>query len=137
MTRRVSLPTTAEVRAALDVLRTGESSTGRRPNVVTLARSLGMANTTFRRNFPTIVEELAKPPIAATTTTDAGELFAGKLGDVNVRLRAENRQLREQQGLACAQIQRLSIECQQLREQLEKTTDIARIRPMNSSRQSL
>ena len=137
MTRRVSLPTTAEVRTALDILQQGTSSTGRRPNVVALARNLGLANTTFRRNFPAIVEELATPRLVAAATTDAGDPVAGSLGDVNVRLRAENRQLREQQALACAQIQRLSIECQQLREQLEKATDVARIRPATSPRQPL
>lgn len=137
MTRRVSLPTTAEVRTALDLLQKGESSTGRRPNVVTLARSLGLANTTFRRNFPAIVEELATPQIVAASTADIAGPFVGNLSDVNIRLRAENHQLREQQGLACAQIQRLSIECQQLREQLEKATDVARIGPANPPRQSL
>lgn len=79
-------------------------------------------------------EELATPQIVAS---DAGDPSAGGLREVNVRLRAENRQLREHEGLACAQIQRLSIECQQLREQLEKATNVARIRPANSPRQPL
>ncbi|WP_020388918.1 hypothetical protein [Kribbella catacumbae] len=135
MTRRVTLPATAEVRTALDRLRESESSTGRRPNTVALARSLGLANTTFRRNFPTIVEELSAPRPRTAIVDEVGEPPAGSLRDVNRRLRAENRQLREQQELACAQIQRLTIDCQQLREQLEQVTNVGQIRPMTPSRQ--
>lgn len=128
MTRRVNLPTTAEVRTALDLLQKGPASTGRRPNVFTVARSLGLANTTFRRNFPAIVEELSAPQTIAAIMSEANEPLAGSLREVNVRLRAENRQLREQQELACAQIQRLTIDSQQLREQFERATSVARLR---------
>lgn len=73
------------------------------------------------------MDELSKPQTNAIATTGLNEPPAANLSEANVRLRAENRQLREQQELASAQIQRLSIECQQLREQLERISDVTRI----------
>jgi hypothetical protein len=59
-----------DVHAAIDSL---TSETGRRPSVLALATRLGLANTTFRRNYPDICAELAaiaRTP-SGTTAADA------------------------------------------------------------------
>ncbi|MFC7912111.1 hypothetical protein ACWDRX_34925 [Streptomyces nigra] len=53
---RRPLPSLAEVRAICDAL---AAKTGRTPSVLALATRLGLANTTFRRNFPQVCDELA------------------------------------------------------------------------------
>jgi hypothetical protein len=50
VTRRIALPTLDEVRTAIAHL---AEATGKPPTVVVLAHHLGLANTTFRHNFPT------------------------------------------------------------------------------------
>ncbi|MFJ2377141.1 hypothetical protein ACIOZL_31090 [Streptomyces sp. NPDC087769] len=67
---RRPLPSRADVSAAVDAL---TAETGRAPSVLALATRLGLANTTFRRNFPTICAELtrSRPATGAATSADA------------------------------------------------------------------
>lgn len=104
-THRHPLPSRTDVHAAIDSL---ASETGRRPSVLALATRLGLANTTFRRNYPDICAELTaieRTP-SGTTAVDA----YSKVQADNARLRRTNRDLAEQLELAIAAIQRLSID---------------------------
>ncbi|MEU5289390.1 hypothetical protein AB0G97_36145 [Streptomyces sp. NPDC020755] len=118
-THRRPLPAQADVRAAVGSL---IAETGRPPSVLALATRLGLANTTFRRNYPDICAELAEqasPPASAR----AANAFAKATAD-NARLRRANRDLAEQLELATAVIQRLSIDNHQLREALHQAREV-------------
>ena len=54
MSRRADLPSRSTVQRALYELLDETSAEGVRPTVVSLARRLGLANTTFWRHFPDI-----------------------------------------------------------------------------------
>ena len=54
------MPSHDDVRAMLIQLRADTEVTGREASVLALARRVGLANTTFRRNFPGIVAELTE-----------------------------------------------------------------------------
>lgn len=56
MTRRANLPTVEDVQLAIKEL---AEATGKPPTVLALASRFGLANTTFRRNFPDITAGLA------------------------------------------------------------------------------
>jgi hypothetical protein len=130
MTGHAGLPTGDDVRAALDALHVqGETATGRPPTVLALAQRVGLANTTFRRNFPSIVAEIGrilegsgKPPSGQRSSTSLW-----RLTEQNTRLRLTNRDLTEQLALAMATIQRLSLDNHQLRVELEAARNVSRI----------
>ncbi|MFE0023324.1 hypothetical protein [Amycolatopsis sp. NPDC059021] len=128
MSQRIGLPTVAEVHATLDAMRAHSG----RVSVLALAQALGLANTTFRRNYPTVVAALATRrdhnlADAATAPTGPGP-EAGSHADSLTLLRRDNQELRAQLDLACAQIQRLSLDNDALRRQLEAAQHIPRIR---------
>ncbi|MEU9144043.1 hypothetical protein [Streptomyces sp. NPDC048349] len=102
---RDPLPSRTDVHAAIDSLTSG---TGRRPSVLALATRLGLANTTFRRNYPDIRAELAA--IARTPSGAPAADAHSKVQANNALLRRDNRDLAEQLELAMAAIQRLSID---------------------------
>ncbi|MFK0258661.1 hypothetical protein [Streptomyces sp. NPDC090445] len=102
---RRPLPGLADVHDAIDRL---TAETGRSPSVLALATRLGLANTTFRRNFPGICTELSDTPGTAGGTAAADAY--GKVKADNARLRRDNRDLAEQLELAIAAIQRLTID---------------------------
>lgn len=125
MTRHPALPPHDQVRDAIEEL---TQATGKPPSVLTLARYLGLANTTFRRNFPDLVEELNPPRPAipqahsATATSQLDQLTRD-----NAALRRTNRELATHLELAVANIQRLTLENHHLRQQLEAATKITHI----------
>jgi hypothetical protein len=125
MTHRTTLPTNEAVLAALADLRAEAQTTGRQPASLSLARRLGMANTTFRRHFPEIATELSTPPTPSGVTARTGR--SEELREQVSTLRAENRDLRDHLELAIANIQRLTLDNHQLRESLEAATRITRI----------
>ncbi|MFD4478325.1 hypothetical protein ACFWPU_19780 [Streptomyces sp. NPDC058471] len=102
------LPGRADVQAAIYILTT---ETGRTPSVLALATHLGLANTTFRRNFPDTCAELSATARASNGAQDAD----ARLKTDNARLRRENRDLTAELGLAIAAIQRLSTDNDRLR----------------------
>lgn len=104
------LPSRTDVHAVIDSL---TFETGRRPSVLALATRVGLANTTFRRNYPDICTELAA--IARTPTGATAVDAYSKVQADNARLRRTNRDLAEQLELAIAAIQRLSIDNGRLR----------------------
>jgi hypothetical protein len=103
---RPPIPSRDEVLTALAQLQADGHNTGRQPAVLALARRLGLANTTFRRNFPDIAAE-ARPPGRSTGRPAEDQPLRPAPG-ASARLRQDNRQLREQLQLATAVIQRIT-----------------------------
>ena len=64
MTRQIPLPTAETVADALQDLTREANVIGRRVSVSGLARYLGLPNTTLRRHFPDVIDEMgaATPP---------------------------------------------------------------------------
>ena len=91
---RPPLPGRDQVLAALDHLRSEAEATGRQPAVLTLARSLGLANTTFRRNFPDIVAELTQQAGGQMQNPPLPSRYQ-QLQETSTQLRRDNRQLRD------------------------------------------
>lgn len=123
---RPAIPSRDEVLTALAQLQADAENTGRQPAVLTLARQLGLANTTFRRNFPDIAAEFARQAAAQQQAPPPPSRY-DQLQETSTRLRQENRQLREQVELAAAVIQRIALENQRLREQLEAAANVTAI----------
>jgi hypothetical protein len=66
-----AIPDRATVVAELNELRQEAGSTGARVSVLALARRVGLANTTFRRQFPDITEQIAaEEPAVPTASAD-------------------------------------------------------------------
>ncbi|MET8248711.1 hypothetical protein ABZV31_32595 [Streptomyces sp. NPDC005202] len=117
---RAPLPSRAEVDAALTAL---TAETGRTPSVLALATRLQVANTTFRRNFPNVCAELARPASTPQTSQRAADAYTQVKVD-NDRLRRANRDLTHQLDLALAAIQRLSIDNNRLRTALHQAAAV-------------
>jgi len=136
VTRRVALPTDEQVRAAMHELLDESTTTGKRATVVELARRVGLTNPTFWRHFPVIASELrhltpaAPPPEPTHDNTHA-------LKSENARLRRTNASLSEDLNVALASIQRLALENQALRTQLESAANVVEfpLRPDRSPTQ--
>ncbi|MFI8341958.1 hypothetical protein ACIF8W_18100 [Streptomyces sp. NPDC085639] len=79
---RHPLPSRTDVHSTIDSL---TSETGRRPSVLALATRLGLANSTFRRNYPDICAELAAIARTPSGTTAADAYSKGQA--TNARLR--------------------------------------------------
>ena len=67
-----TMPGNDDVHAALTQMRAEAADGGPEPSVLALARRLQMANTTFRRNYPTVVAELKiiEPAALMRSTSD-------------------------------------------------------------------
>jgi hypothetical protein len=104
----------ATVIAALDDLRQQAAPGGARVSVLALAKRVGLANTTLRRRFPDITEQImagqydAPQPSADCPATSR---------DTEAKLRQRNRDLEENLELAISAIQRLTLENRSLRKQ--------------------
>lgn len=117
----------ALVRKRLAETLTACHDSNRRPSVLAFARSLGMSNTTFRRQYPDLVQE-----ISARRTTTAPEAQAPSAQDSlvarNAKLRRRNRELTAALALAAAQIQYVTLENTRFREALEAQQSVTRLR---------
>jgi len=132
MTRRIPLPSESEVRTALAQLSAANDS-----GIVTardLARQLGLANSTFWRHFSEIAQEVANENRVAFRVAQAAPEHSPRGGDPERALRKENASLRDQIELAVAHIQRLTIDNQTLRDQLEAQTNIVKLPKGGSER---
>jgi transposase-like protein len=134
MTPPPGMPPESQVRQAFTQLVEQARHNGHRPSVLALARQFDLSNTTFRRHYPEIVQELAQirrtPAIEHTDSPAATEhdrIIAG-----NAKLRRDNRQLRQHLDLAAANIARLTIDNHQLRQQLEQAHRITNIASRNA-----
>jgi hypothetical protein len=88
MTRN-PMPGNDDVRAMLTRLRANAAIGDREPSVLALARRLEMANTTFRRNYPSIVAELAQPTAARPLPESAVSHYQ-QLQQASTQLRSDN-----------------------------------------------
>ncbi|MFF1744971.1 hypothetical protein [Streptomyces mirabilis] len=135
MTRRVDAPSEVRVRAALEELRRRAGANSTQPSVLALARTLGMSNTTFRRHFPDIAQEITAIRSTPTTPEVSGEpTRRDRLVARNAKLKRRNRELTETLELAACHIQRITLENQKLREQLEAATGVTRLTSIPSRR---
>jgi len=127
VTRRTDLPTVEDVQLAIKEL--GETI-GKPPTVLAVARRLGLANTTFRRNFPDLTANLQNPPSTTDSAADTAAVSRfDQLKRDHDKLRRDHHELAEHLGLAVANIQRLTLENHRLRQQLEAATRITHIAP--------
>ena len=124
MTRQIPLPTAETVAEALQDLTRQANVTGRRVSVSGLARHLGLPNTTLRRHYPDVIDEMGT---AAPLNHPGRNSHDEELRQTANRLRSENRDLRTHLDIAIAHIQRLTIENDQLRRQAETASQIRRI----------
>ena len=124
MTRRIPLPTAETAAHALQDLTRQANVTGRRVSVSGLARHLGLPNTTLRRHYPDVIDEMGT---AAPPNHPGRNSHDEELRQTANRLRNENRDLRTHLDIAIAHIQRLTIENDQLRRQAETASQIRRI----------
>ncbi|MGW7613483.1 hypothetical protein ACWGKW_40825 [Streptomyces sp. NPDC054766] len=102
-------------------------ASNRRPSVLALASSLGMSNTTFRRRYPDLVQEIS----ARRTTTAPGTQAPSPQDTLlarNAKLRRRNRELTAALALATAQIQYVTLENTRFREALEAQQAVTRLR---------
>jgi len=135
MTRRIDAPSEARVRAALEDFRQRASDNGTQPSVLALARKFGMSNTTFRRHFPDIAREVGALRSVPATPGAGGELTRyDRLVARNAKLKRHNRELTDTLTLAACHIQRITLENQKLREELEAATGVTRLTSIPSRR---
>jgi hypothetical protein len=135
VTRRVDAPSEARVRAALEELRRRAGDNGSQPSVLALARKFGMSNTTFRRHFPDIAQEITAIRSTPTTPGVSSEPTRhDRLVARNAKLKRRNRELTETLALAACHIQRITLENQKLREQLEAARGVTRLTSIPSRR---
>lgn len=132
MTRRVILPSEPEVRTALEQLRKTDGS--RLITVLDLARQHGLANSTFWRHFPGIAQEVADERRSTLRSATTFPADSPRTNNPDEALRKENVKLRDQLELAVAHIQRLTIDNQALRDQLEAQTNIVKLTRAGSQR---
>lgn len=125
MTRRVLLPSESEVRAVLAQLRKADGS--RLVTALDLARQLGLSNSTFWRHFPEIAQEVADERRISLRIAQTAPADSPRVGEPDGALRKENAKLRDQIELAVAHIQRLTIDNEALRDQLETQTNIVKL----------
>jgi hypothetical protein len=121
VSRRVPLPTTAQVQAAIEELQTAAGSTGTPVSVLAVATHLNLANTTFWRHFPEAAEQIRA---GARPQPRPSEAVAATVRFRETDLRRANTDLAANLALAVANIQRLSLDNHQLREELAAFTGV-------------
>ncbi|MFI6007092.1 hypothetical protein ACIA98_43430 [Streptomyces sp. NPDC051366] len=133
MTRPVPDLPEALVRKHLQEMLDACRATNARPSVLTLARRLNLTNTTFRRRYPEIAQEISEQR-AAPATPRRGPTEHDKLIARNAKLRRQNRDLVTQLALAAAQIQHLALRTQRLQTALESASKVTNISSRTSPR---
>ncbi|MBT2472926.1 hypothetical protein J7E97_35025 [Streptomyces sp. ISL-66] len=126
MTRPVPDLPEALVRRHLQEMLDACRATNTRPSVLTLARRLNLTNTTFRRRYPEIAQEISEHR-ATPTARRGGPTEHDKLIARNAKLRRRNRDLVTQLALAAAQIQHLALRAQRLQAALESASKVTSI----------
>ena len=98
-----------------------------------IAKHLGLANTTFRRQFPDIAADLSR--IRSTEPDHEGDQHSSpyqELKQHNAKLRRDIEELTTHLELAVANIQRLTLENHRLRRERDEAT---RVTPITRARQ--
>ena len=136
MTTHSSIPTAEQAQRIRDRVIAEAAHAGRRPSVLAAARELGLSNTTFRRRFPDIAQEIGEarstPATRGTTSTESGE--QARLVARNAKLRRENQRLRTHLNLAVANIARLTLQGHELHRRLEATSQVTRLESLDPRR---
>ncbi|NEA63447.1 hypothetical protein [Streptomyces sp. SID12488] len=100
----------------------------RRPSVLAFARSLGISNTTFRRRYPGLVQEIT----ARWTVSSDEQVHEPSTLDTltvrNAKLRRRNREFTAALAIATARIQYVTLENVRFREPLEAQQTVIRRR---------
>jgi len=125
MNRRAALPTPDEVHDAITAL---TEALGKPASALALAKHLGLANTTFRRQFPDIAADLRR--IRSTEPGREGAQDSSpyqELKQHNAKLRRDIEELTAHLELAVANIQRLSLENHRLRRERDEATHVTPI----------
>lgn len=129
------LPAELQVRQAFTKLVDQAHHNGQRPSVLALARQFGLSNTTFRRHYPEIVRELGqirRTPATALTESSAATEHSN-LVTRSAELRRTVHELRQDLGLAIANIARLTLDNHHLRTELEQARRITNIKTRSTS----
>lgn len=130
MTPRPDTPTETEVQEAIASL---TEATGKPPSTLAVATKLGIANTTFRRQFPSITAELGRIRRSDNAPADVQPSSAfHELQKRNAQLRRDLEDLNVNLELAVANIQRLTLENNRLRQERDEAS---RVTPISRSRQ--
>jgi hypothetical protein len=115
------------VRKRLEEMLAACQASGTRPSVLTLARRMGLTNTTFRRHYPEIAREIAGHRTAPDAPVGSQPNTYDKLVARNAKIRRRNHELTAQLKLAAAQIQYLALRNARLEEALEAQIGVTRI----------
>jgi hypothetical protein len=128
MSRHTAVPPEAHVRKVLREQLDRAAQTGERPSVLALARRFGLSNTTFRRHFPGIANEISSARTAPPPEEHPrGASHYDRLVERNAKLRRANRDLAAHIKLAAAHIQRPALENARLTQQLDAASKVTRI----------
>lgn len=130
MTRRAALPTPDEVHHAITAL---TETLGKPPSTLALAKHFGLANTTFRRQFPDVAADLSRFRSTEPDHQDAQDPSPYQdLKRHNAKLRHDIAELTMHLELAVANIQRLTLENHRLRRERDEATGVT---PITRARQ--
>jgi AcrR family transcriptional regulator len=126
MTRKVDLPSIEQIERAKASMLADAHETGRRATVTALAKLLNLSNATFWRYFPDTARDIAANGRAERAEPKSTNKVQ-QLEEQVATLKRANRETDAHLQIAVANIQRLAIENQQLREQLESLSNVHRI----------
>ncbi|MBY6313925.1 MULTISPECIES: hypothetical protein [Nocardiaceae] len=130
MKPRGSIPDIDDVRVVVRDLSRGEGSA--RLSVLSIARHFGLSNTTFRRHFADVVDEIRTINNIEPVSRGGGSRSTGPCHDCD-RLRKENSVLRADVEAAAASVQRLALENYRLRRELEALSGVVNIASRNQT----
>lgn len=126
---RRQLPLTDDVRAAMQVELAAAREQGRVAKVTAIERRFGIPHATFSRNYRELIDWFraeAKPSAAETDT--AHDDPTPSLREALQRLRRENRDLRDALEIYAAEIQRLTIDNETLRQSMASGSRVSPLR---------
>ncbi|MFC9635822.1 hypothetical protein ACFTY8_43115 [Streptomyces mirabilis] len=109
----------ALVRKRMEEMLAACRDSSRRPSILAFARSLGLSNTTFRRRYPDLVQEITARRTAPSDEQVHEPSTLDTLTARNAKLRRRDRELTAALALATAQIQFVTLENVRFREALE------------------
>ncbi|MGJ5832036.1 hypothetical protein [Streptomyces ossamyceticus] len=137
MTRPAAIPTETRARQVTDQYLNDCRTNGKRPSVLALAAKLGLSNTTFRRHFPQLTQQITafRSHPASSADHDARPSPYDVLTARNAKLRRANRALTDNLHYAAAHIQRLALDNARLRQALETSHNITHIDQPGINRQ--
>ncbi len=126
MARRVDLPSIEQIERAKASMLADAHETGQRATVTALAKLLNLSNATFWRYFPDKAREIAAHGRAERTEPKATNKIQ-QMEEQLAALKRANRDTVAHLQIAVANIQRLTIENQQLRDRLESLSNVRHI----------